>query len=85
MRNLLQNAVVHGGAGRVAVDIESLNTGTLIRLTFADDGRGVPVEAFEELGQPFARPETTAGIGHGAVRVPPARDAHARRATVRPA
>jgi signal transduction histidine kinase len=65
VRNLLQNAVVHGGAGRVAVDIESLNTGTLIRLTFADDGRGVPVEAFEELGQPFARAGNTAGSGMG--------------------
>jgi signal transduction histidine kinase len=65
VRNLLQNAVVHGGAGRVAVDIESLNTGTLIRLTFADDGCGVPVAAFEELGQPFARAGNTAGSGMG--------------------
>ena len=65
IRNLLQNAVVHGGAGRVAVDIEPLNTGTLIRLTFADDGRGVPAEAFDELGQPFARAGNTAGSGMG--------------------
>jgi len=65
IRNLLQNAVVHGGARRVAVDIEPLNTGTLIRLTFADDGRGVPAEAFDELGQPFARAGNTAGSGMG--------------------
>ena len=65
IRNLLQNAVVHGGAGRVAVDIEPLNTGTLIRLTLADDGRGVPAEAFDELGQPFARAGNTAGSGMG--------------------
>lgn len=65
VRNLLQNAVVHGGAGRVAVDIEPLNPGTLIRLTFADDGRGVPAEAFDELGQPFARAGNTAGSGMG--------------------
>jgi len=65
IRNLLQNAVVHGGARRVAVDIEPLNTGTLIRLTLADDGRGVPAEAFDELGQPFARAGNTAGSGMG--------------------
>jgi signal transduction histidine kinase len=65
IRNLLQNAVVHGGAGRVAVDIEPLNTGTLRRLTLADDGRGVPTEAFDELGQPFARAGNTAGSGMG--------------------
>ena len=61
------------------------NTGTLIRLTFADDGRGVPVDAFDELGQPFARAGRHGGIGHGAVRVPPARHAHARRAAIRSA
>ena len=65
VRNLLQNAVVHGGAGRVTVDIEPVNGGALIRLTFADDGRGVPAEAFEVLGQPFARAGSTAGSGMG--------------------
>jgi signal transduction histidine kinase len=65
VRNLLQNAVVHGGARRVTVGIEPLNTGTLIRLTFADDGRGVPGEAFETLGQPFARAGSTGGSGIG--------------------
>ena len=65
VRNLLQNAVVHGSARRVAVDIEPLNTGALIQLTFADDGRGVPVEDFNELGQPFARAGNTAGSGMG--------------------
>ena len=65
MRNLLQNAVVHGAASRVTVDIEPLNTGTLIRFTFADDGRGVPENAFDTLGQPFARAGRTGGSGIG--------------------
>lgn len=65
VRNLLQNAAVHGDARRVSVGIEALNTGTLIRLTFADDGRGVPGEAFEALGQPFARAGSTGGSGIG--------------------
>jgi two-component system sensor histidine kinase EvgS len=34
-------------------------------LTFADDGRGVPAEAFDGLGQPFARAGRTAGSGMG--------------------
>jgi signal transduction histidine kinase len=65
VRNLLQNAVVHGAASRVSVHIESLNTGTLVRLTFADDGRGVAPEALPELGQPFARSGSTGGSGMG--------------------
>lgn len=65
VRNLLQNAVVHGGAARVRVDVESLNTGALVRLTFADDGRGIAAGAFETLGQPFARAGHTGGSGMG--------------------
>jgi signal transduction histidine kinase len=65
VRNLLQNAVVHGGAARVSVDIEALKTGALIRLTFADDGRGVPAETFDALGEPFARAGRSAGSGMG--------------------
>jgi signal transduction histidine kinase len=65
VRNLLQNAAVHGGARCVSVAIEALNTGALIRLTFADDGRGVSGEAFDALGQPFARAGSTGGSGIG--------------------
>jgi signal transduction histidine kinase len=65
VRNLFQNAVVHGDARRVSVQIEALNTGAVIRLTFADDGRGVPGGAFDTLGQPFARAGSTGGSGIG--------------------
>jgi signal transduction histidine kinase len=64
VRNLLQNAVVHGGARHVRVDVEPRDRG-LVRLTVTDDGRGVPAEAFADLGQPFARAGRTGGSGVG--------------------
>jgi signal transduction histidine kinase len=64
VRNLLQNAVVHGGARHVRVDVERRDRG-LVRLTVTDDGRGVPAEAFADLGQPFARAGLTSGSGVG--------------------
>lgn len=63
VRNLLQNAVIHGEATRVDVTITS--TGGVAKLTFVDNGRGVPADAFAELGQPFVRPSATSGTGVG--------------------
>jgi hypothetical protein len=64
VRNLLQNAVIHGGAHEVAVDVSPRDSG-IVRLTVIDDGRGVPAEAFDRLGQLFARPSATSGTGVG--------------------
>jgi signal transduction histidine kinase len=64
VRNLLQNAVVHGGARLVEVRVDQPGAG-LVRLTVADDGRGVPAEMFPALGQPFARFGRTSGTGMG--------------------
>jgi signal transduction histidine kinase len=63
LRNLLQNAVVHGGAH--AVDVEVAPHDDVVRLTFVDDGTGVPQEALGRLGEPFARPGRTSGTGVG--------------------
>ncbi len=65
LRNLFQNAVVHGGARQVTVDVESQPSNHLVRLTVADDGRGVAEEAFEGLGMPFGRSGPTSGSGIG--------------------
>jgi signal transduction histidine kinase len=65
VRNLLQNAVVHGGAGRVRVDIGADRPGAVARLTFTDNGRGVPVESLPRLGEPFNRGGQTGGSGMG--------------------
>jgi signal transduction histidine kinase len=64
MRNLLQNAVVHGGATHVRIRIESIDRG-IVRLTVTDDGRGVPADVLAGLGQPFARAGHTGGTGIG--------------------
>jgi signal transduction histidine kinase len=60
VRNLLQNAVVHGGAHRVDVRVATDGAG-LVRLILADDGRGVSAEALPSLGQPFTRASKARG------------------------
>jgi signal transduction histidine kinase len=65
VRNVLQNAVVHGGARRVTVGVEPGNAAPVVRLSFEDDGRGVPVDAMGELGEPFGRSKDTGGSGIG--------------------
>ena len=64
VRNLLQNAVVHGGARRVTVRVDQRDPGN-VRVTLADDGRGVAPELVDGLGQPFARSAQTGGTGIG--------------------
>jgi signal transduction histidine kinase len=64
MRNLIQNAVVHGGAHRVRVDIDRPDADR-VRLRVADDGKGVAPEVMNELGRPFARAGRTGVTGIG--------------------
>jgi len=65
VRNVLQNAVVHGGAHTVDVHVEPGDHRDRVRLTLVDDGRGVEPEVFESLGRPFARGNHTSGSGVG--------------------
>lgn len=65
LRNLLQNAVVHGGAHQIDVSVEARNAGERVRLTVVDDGRGVAPEVFAGLGEPFARDTGSQGTGMG--------------------
>jgi signal transduction histidine kinase len=65
LRNLLQNAALHGSAGRVSVTVEPRGSGSPVCLTIADDGRGVSSEVFDGLGQPFARAGRASGSGIG--------------------
>jgi len=65
VRNVLQNAVVHGEAQRVDVMVEPAGSGDRVRVTLVDDGRGVEPETFPALGQPFARGSRTSGTGVG--------------------
>jgi hypothetical protein len=63
-RNLLQNAVVHGGAKTMTVRIERRPDGRAT-ITAADDGRGASPQVVRTLGRPFKRPAPTSGTGVG--------------------
>lgn len=63
-RNLLQNAVIHGGARQVTVRVER-QSGERAAITAVDDGRGAPAQVVRALGRPFKRPASTSGTGVG--------------------
>ncbi|MFN6953166.1 MAG: ATP-binding protein [Acetobacteraceae bacterium] len=65
--NLVQNALLHGGAARVRVEPPA---GGTLRLVISDDGPGIPQDSLEAVFQPFRRLETsrnreTGGTGLG--------------------
>lgn len=63
LRNLFQNAVVHGHAS--AVDIRVVNgQGSNVAIVIEDDGKGPAVDP-TELGRLFFRPTSRSGIGVG--------------------
>ncbi len=64
LRNLLQNAVVHGRASAVGIDIRRARDGR-VEITVADDGVGAVAEAATALERPFVRPSATSGSGVG--------------------
>lgn len=64
LRNVLQNAVIHGSATRASVRITS-ESGDVARITIADNGSGIAPEGLAQLGEPFARPSATSGTGVG--------------------
>lgn len=63
-RNLLQNAVIHGGARHVTVRV-ARHSGDRATITAIDDGRGAPPRVVRTLGRPFKRPAPTSGTGVG--------------------
>jgi signal transduction histidine kinase len=63
-RNLLQNALVHGGATTVTVRIEARPGGRAM-ITASDNGRGAPPRSVAMLGTAFTRPAVTSGTGVG--------------------
>lgn len=64
LRNLFQNAVIHGNATRVSVHIRRRPPG-MVRIEIADNGKGMPHAALAEIGQPFVRAAPTSGSGVG--------------------
>jgi signal transduction histidine kinase len=64
LRNLLQNAVLHGRASQVTVSIARTGDGT-VRIVVADNGQGPAVTDLTRLGEAFLRPGPTSGTGVG--------------------
>jgi signal transduction histidine kinase len=64
LRNLFQNAVIHGDATRVSV-LSGSHTPGVVRIVVTDNGIGMPPAALAEAGKPFARPGATSGTGVG--------------------
>jgi signal transduction histidine kinase len=64
IRNLLQNAVVHGAARHVTITLDHASEAT-VRISVADDGRGVSPESLPSLGEPFVTSSQARGTGMG--------------------
>ena len=64
LRNLLQNAVVHGRATRVTLALRRATSGA-IQIVVTDDGAGATVDLTTVLDRPFVRPTMTSGSGVG--------------------
>ncbi|MES2965394.1 MAG: HAMP domain-containing sensor histidine kinase [Bdellovibrionota bacterium] len=63
LKNLVQNAVVHGRASKVNVDVA--RQGPWLRARVSDDGRGFQGEDQNKLGRMFERHTSTSGSGLG--------------------
>ncbi|MBW3563322.1 MAG: HAMP domain-containing histidine kinase [Acidobacteria bacterium] len=63
LRNLFQNALVHGGADAVTIRVEK-GTGSNVRIIVEDNGSG-PATDPSELGRLFFRPTSRSGTGVG--------------------
>lgn len=63
LRNVLQNAVVHGGARHVSLAIQRRSSG--IEIVIRDDGAGASGDLSMALDRPFVRPSKTSGSGVG--------------------
>ncbi|MDO8679262.1 MAG: HAMP domain-containing sensor histidine kinase [Acidobacteriota bacterium] len=64
LRNLLQNAVVHGRAQRISVELRR-NASGAITIVVSDDGIGAALDLATALDRPFVRPTATSGSGVG--------------------
>lgn len=64
LRNVFQNAVIHGGARTIRVALTRPTPDT-VQIRIVDDGRGVAPERVATLGQPVAQPGMKKGSGVG--------------------
>lgn len=64
LRNVLQNAVLHGAATAVEIRVDRV-PGDIVRLAIEDNGSGVDAASLAQLGEAFSRPSETSGTGVG--------------------
>lgn len=64
LRNVLHNAVAHGGATEVEVSVTKLARGR-VGVTLADNGRGATPEAARTIGAPFVPGKSSGYAGFG--------------------
>lgn len=64
LRNLLQNAVVHGRATMVRVDVRRVSSGA-VEIVVTDNGHGASADVAVALDRPFTRTAPTSGSGVG--------------------
>ena len=70
VRNLLENALRHGGAGAVSPEVATSFDGQVVRLSVRDHGPGVADEQLAHLAEAFYRPDSArtrvaGGVGLG--------------------
>ena len=59
--NLIGNAVKHGKASRIEVDIQKSENGVRIRI--ADDGKGIPVDVMDKISEEGFTTGSGSGLG----------------------
>jgi signal transduction histidine kinase len=64
LRNVFQNALLHGEATHMTIRIDARTPGG-VTISATDDGRGAPQDVVATLGRPFSRPTAHSGTGVG--------------------
>jgi signal transduction histidine kinase len=64
LRNVFQNAVLHGEASHMKIGIDATAPGR-VTISATDDGCGAPQDIVATLGRPFSRPTSHSGTGVG--------------------
>ncbi len=84
--NLVANAIKHIGDGDVRrIEIGAAQCGTMVRVTVADTGPGVPVHLRDAIFDPFVKAGTAPGVGLGLATVRRLAEGHGGRAGMDPA
>ncbi len=85
IRNLIDNALCHGGPGLSSVHMQTCRVGDQASITISDDGRGMPTEAVSTAFRRFGQLNPGAGSGLGLPIVKEVARLHGGEICVKPA